>query len=70
MADQPNQHYDKNDKNPAHIEDRIRELAYSMWEQDGRPEGRAELYWGRAKAQLEAEGKSAYPPSQSRANRD
>ncbi|WP_414652849.1 DUF2934 domain-containing protein [Hansschlegelia sp.] len=70
MAGEPKHSYDKNDTDPAHIDDRIRELAYCMWEKDGSPDGKSDLYWKRAKAQLEAEGKSAYPPSQSRANRD
>jgi hypothetical protein len=26
----------------------VRELAYSLWEQDGRPEGRSGEYWHRA----------------------
>ena len=31
-------------------EQRIRERAYQLWDQDGRPEGRAEEYWHRARA--------------------
>jgi hypothetical protein len=27
------------------IETRIRERAYALWDQDGRPEGRADEYW-------------------------
>jgi hypothetical protein len=30
------------------LENRIREKAYSLWEADGRPEGRSEEYWQRA----------------------
>jgi hypothetical protein len=30
------------------FEDRIRELAYQMWEEEGRPEGRAEAHWEQA----------------------
>ena len=37
------------------IETRIRERAYTMWEQDGRPEGRADEYWQRARHVVEAE---------------
>jgi hypothetical protein len=70
MDDDQKPHYDKNDTDPAHMEERLRELAYCMWEKDGRQEGKSELYWKRAKAQLDAEGQSAYPPSQSRGNRD
>ncbi len=36
-------------------ETRIRELAYSLWEKEGRPEGRAEEYWERARRVIEAE---------------
>ncbi len=37
-------------------EDRIRERAYRLWQDDGSPEGRADEYWGRAEAQVNAEG--------------
>jgi Protein of unknown function (DUF2934) len=30
------------------IEDRIRTLAYQMWEDEGRPDGRAEAHWEKA----------------------
>lgn len=33
-------------------EQRIRDLAYRMWEEDGRPEGRAAEYWQRAEAEV------------------
>ena len=32
----------------AVFEQAVRETAYFLWEQDGRPEGRAEEYWRRA----------------------
>ena len=35
-------------------EQRIRELAYRFWEEDGRPEGRADDYWRRAEAEVDA----------------
>jgi len=38
-------------KNTA-IAERIRQTAYFMWEQDGRPEGKAMVYWLRAKEAL------------------
>ena len=71
MADavEPKQLYDKHDEDPAHREQRIRERAYSMWEADGRPEGRAEQYWNRAQELIEDENLSAFPPSASRGNR-
>lgn len=31
-------------------EDRVRVRAYELWEQDGRPDGRADEYWHRAAA--------------------
>ena len=36
------------DDTPAH-DARIRERAYLLWEADGRPEGRADEYWERAR---------------------
>lgn len=38
--------------------ERIRERAYQLWEQDGRPEGRDLDYWYRAEAELRGEGAS------------
>jgi len=43
-------------------EDRIRERAYALWEEDGRPEGRSEDYWNRARAELEAEADDPTSP--------
>ena len=48
---------------------RIRERAYLLWEAEGRPDGRADEYWHRARELIEAEAQSAYPPTQSRAHR-
>jgi hypothetical protein len=39
-----------------HSEERIRERAYHLWEQDGAPEGHADEYWDKARRQVEAEG--------------
>nr|WP_322029571.1 DUF2934 domain-containing protein [Paraburkholderia sp. J76] len=36
-------------------EERIRQRAYRLWEDDGAPEGRADEYWGRAEKQIDAE---------------
>lgn len=36
-------------------EDRIRAIAYCLWEEEGRPEGRAEAHWLRATELVEAE---------------
>jgi hypothetical protein len=30
------------------LEQEVRERAYALWEQDGRPDGRTEVYWHRA----------------------
>jgi hypothetical protein len=51
------------------LERRIRERAFEMWEAEGRPEGRADEYWHRARERIEAETQSAYPPTQSRGHR-
>jgi hypothetical protein len=57
---------------PMHDAERerlIREVAYQLWESEGRPEGREEEYWHRARERLEAETYSSYPPTQSRSDR-
>ena len=36
----------------SQVADRLRQTAYLLWEQDGRPEGRAFDYWLRAKDML------------------
>jgi hypothetical protein len=33
---------------PLATEERIRLIAYTLWEEEGQPEGRAELHWQRA----------------------
>jgi hypothetical protein len=48
----------------------IRRRAYTLWELEGRPEGRAEQYWHRARELIENETRSAYPPTQSRGHRN
>ncbi len=50
-------------------ERRIQLRAYLMWEMEGRPDGRADEYWHRARERIEAETQSAYPPTQSRGHR-
>jgi len=42
-----------NQTNPS--EDEIRTRSYLIWEREGRPEGKSEEHWQRAKAELEAE---------------
>jgi hypothetical protein len=43
-------------------EDRIRQRAYRLWEENGSPEGQADEYWRRAEAQIDAEGDAEPPP--------
>ena len=44
-------------------EELIRQRAYLLWDLEGRPEGRDEEYWHRARELIESEAQSAYPPS-------
>ena len=41
------------------LEERIRQRAYEMWEEAGRPAGRAEEYWQKARAEVAAEDAAA-----------
>jgi Protein of unknown function (DUF2934) len=34
------------------VHDRIKRRAYALWEEEGRPDGRAEEHWFRAEAEL------------------
>ena len=48
------------------VDERIRQRAYRLWEEDGSPEGQADEYWYRAARQIAAEGvdtpvNGAYP---------
>ncbi len=36
-------------------EEKVRARSYTLWDAEGRPEGRAQEYWFRAVAELEAE---------------
>lgn len=42
-------------------EQRIRERAYSLWEEDGRPDGREQEYWHRAERLIAAEADPSAP---------
>jgi hypothetical protein len=35
-------------------EERVRALAYRMWDEAGRPEGQHEYFWDKAKAEIDA----------------
>lgn len=50
-------------------EERIRQRAYRLWEDDGSPEGRAEEYWSRAVAQVEAETADTDEPAADQASK-
>jgi hypothetical protein len=39
-------------------EERVRRRAHEIWEQEGRPEGRAGEHWAQASREIEAEGDS------------
>jgi hypothetical protein len=60
----------RQEESPVHLEQRIRERAYHMWKMEGCPEGRADQYWLRAKEMIESEANAAYPPPESRGNRN
>jgi hypothetical protein len=38
---------------PEYSEEQIRKYAHQLWERDGKPEGKAEDFWHRAKGELE-----------------
>jgi hypothetical protein len=40
----------------------VRELAYAIWESNGRPHGRAEEHWRQAEAQIDADVANANSP--------
>jgi hypothetical protein len=46
----------------ADREARIRERAYQLWEEAGRPEGRAQDHWREAERQILAEGGASWQP--------
>ena len=48
-----------------HDEDRIRQRAYELWEQEGKPEGREGEHWEQACREIEAEGGSPLTESES-----
>jgi len=44
-------------------EDRVKAMAYAIWLEEGRPEGRAEAHWFRALERLDAEAVTAPAPA-------
>jgi Protein of unknown function (DUF2934) len=47
-------------------ENRIREIAYFMWEEEGRPDGQADRHWQSAKAIVESQDAERRPSKASR----
>ena len=43
---------------------RIREIAYGLWEKEGSPEGRQDEFWHRAEAILEQEDNLPHTPAE------
>jgi hypothetical protein len=39
---------DQSSETKSGLEQSVRERAYALWEQDGRPDGRTEAYWHQA----------------------
>jgi Protein of unknown function (DUF2934) len=61
---------DKSTKGEKPIQEQhIQERAFQLWEAEGKPEGRINEYWHRARELLEDESQSSYPPTQSRGHR-
>ena len=50
-------------------EEAIRERAYAIWEQDGRPEGRSLAHWSQAEAEVGAAVEDQRKPPKSRRTR-
>jgi len=48
------------------FEERVRRRAYELWEEAGRPVGRADDYWRQARAELEGKAaeRGGNPPSE------
>ncbi len=59
----------KGEAGTTHIDHRVRERAYLLWEAEGRQDGGADEYWHRARERINAESQSAYPPAQSSGHR-
>ena len=51
-------------------EQRIRERAYHLWQQDGAPEGRPDEYWEKARNEILAESSDTDPSSSQSRGRD
>jgi hypothetical protein len=55
-----NQHDEQHDERAQ----RIREIAYGLWEKEGSPEGRHEEFWLRAEAVLDQDENLPHSPSE------
>jgi len=40
---------------PKYTDDQIREHAHCLWKKAGEPEGQADIFWQKAKSELEAD---------------
>ena len=47
---------------PASHEERVRHFAHSIWEEEGRPDGRAEAHWIAAEQRLSQQDEIGYTP--------
>ena len=47
-----------------HDEQHIRQRAYEIWEQEGRPDGREDEHWAQALREIEAEGIAPAPTAE------
>lgn len=54
---------------PTERDRTIRDLAYRLWDEDGRPEGQSERYWLQAEGTVAASGAGAEPAPESIAPR-
>jgi hypothetical protein len=55
-------HCQTTESNLMHNEERVRQRAYELWEQQGKPEGCESEHWEQACREIEAEGSG--PPAQ------
>jgi len=49
-----------------HMDEKVRQRAYQLWEADGRPEGRDQAYWFQAVAEFAEDAAKAIKPASKR----
>ena len=47
-------------------EEKIRERAYELWEEDGRPDGRSDEYWNRAAREIDGQSGESHEDQEAR----